>query len=151
MVAADVVQERFGRNGKQDVLKFLKVFHAGNLFARVGIAENKVAETEFLGHNAAQVHIHLFGILVDEGGTVLDGIGGVFRLAGLDDEGNKRIFLAYGRTELDAGQSVLLPPVYGRETYVGNDAQYVVLVFLINADGLFVVACQYNFRPPAHT
>ena len=68
-----------------------------------------------------QVHIHLFGILVDEGGIVFGCIRYVVRFAGLYDKGYKRVFLADGGTELDTGQSVLLAPFYAGEAYVGDD------------------------------
>ena len=46
VVAADVVEERLRGDGKQNVLQFLEVLHAGYLFHRFGVAEDEVAEAE---------------------------------------------------------------------------------------------------------
>ena len=48
VVAADVVKERFCRNGKKNVLQLFEVLYAGNLFQRVRVAEDEVAEAEIV-------------------------------------------------------------------------------------------------------
>ena len=53
MVAADVIEEWLRRNSKENVLELFQVFDAGNLFQRIGIAEDKVAETEIIRHDTA--------------------------------------------------------------------------------------------------
>ena len=58
MVAADMIEERFCRYGKEDILKFFQILDAGNLFQCVGVAEDKVAETEIVRYDTAQVYVH---------------------------------------------------------------------------------------------
>ena len=121
VVAADVVKERFCRNGKKNVLKLFEIFYAGNLFQRVRVAENKVPETEIVRYDTTQVDVHLFGILVDEGCIVFGCICHVVRFTGLYDKGYKWVFLADGGAELDTGQSVLFAPFHAGEAYVSDD------------------------------
>ena len=49
VVAADVVEERFGRYGKEDVLQLFKVANAGNFFQRIWVAENEIAKSKEIG------------------------------------------------------------------------------------------------------
>ena len=66
MVAADMVEERFGGDGEKHVLQLLQIVYAGHLAHRFRVAEDEVAEPEVLRHGLAQVNVHLLGVLVDE-------------------------------------------------------------------------------------
>ena len=120
VIAADVIEERLCRYGKEDILQFFQVLHTGNLFQGVGVTEDEITETEVVRYDAAQVHVHLFRVLVDEGGTVLGGIERILRFGRLDDERHERILLADGGTELDAGKPILLTTFHTGKANVGN-------------------------------
>ena len=151
VVVTDVVEEGLGRHGKEDVLQFLQVLDPCNLLARLRIAEDEVSEAEILHHRAPQVNVHLLRILVDEGSSVFGGVGGILRLAGLDDEGHEGVFLADGGAQLDATQPVLRSALCLGEAHVGNDSQQVVFIFLVNAVGLFIGTGQDNLGAASHT
>ena len=59
MVTADMIKERFGRNGKKDILQLFQIPYAGYLDSRFGITEHKVTKTEIIGNNPAKIDIHL--------------------------------------------------------------------------------------------
>ena len=145
-----MIKERLGGHGKEDILQLFQVLHTGYLFARLRVAEDEVAEAEVVHHGTAQVHVHLLGVLVDEGRAVFGGIGGILRFAALDDQRHEGVFLADGRAELDAAQSILRAAFCLGEADVGDDAQQVVLILLINAVGLVVRACQDNLGTASH-
>ena len=85
MVTADMIKERFGRNGKKDILQLFQIPYAGYLDSRFGITEHKVTKTEIIGNNPAKIDIHLLGILIDKRGPVFCRIGRILRLGRLDD------------------------------------------------------------------
>ena len=115
-----MIEERLRRYCKEDILQFFQIFYAGYLFQRIRIAENEIAETEVVRYDAAQIHIHLLGILVDESGTVFGCIQCIFRFGRLDDERHERIFLTDGCAQLDTCQSVLFATFHAWKADIGN-------------------------------
>ena len=96
MIAADMIEERLCRNRKKDVLEFFQVFDAGNLFQRIGITEDEVAETEIVRYDTSQVYVHLLGVFIDERRIIFSCVRNVIRFGRLYNQRDKRIFLSYG-------------------------------------------------------
>ena len=132
-------------------MQFLQVLYTGDLFHGIGVAEDEVAEAEVVGYDAAQVDVHFLGILVDEGGTVLGGVGHVFRFGRLDDEWHKRVLLAYGGTEAYAGHAVFFATFGTRKADVSHHTENIILIFIIDGNGFFIISGQYDFGTSTHT
>ncbi|CDD51019.1 conserved domain protein [Bacteroides sp. CAG:875] len=148
VVAADVVEEGFGRNGENHVLKFLQVMNAGHFLQGMGVAEDEVAETEIVRHGFAQIDVHLLGVLIDEHGIQFRGISAVAFFGRLKNQGNKWITATY----LAQQAYPCFRVVYAStgKTGIGNDAQHVVLVLVIQVHGFLVRTGQHDFRTTAH-
>ena len=78
MVAADVVEQQFVRDGKNVLLQLLQVVDAYHLLTGVWIAEDKVSETEVVRYRLAQIDVHLFGVLIDEAYSQAESLHFVF-------------------------------------------------------------------------
>ena len=121
VVAADVIEERLGGYGKQDMLQLLEVLHGGNLLVCSGVAEYEIAEAYLFSQYLPQVKVHVLGVLVDEGCPEFFGIQCIFSLGRLDDKRHERVVLAHMMTELDASQRVFLLSLYLWEAHVSDN------------------------------
>ena len=148
VVAADVVEEGFGRNGENHVLQFFQVMDAGHFLQGVGVAEDEVTEPEVIGHGFAQVDVHLLGILVDEHGIQFRGILAVTFFGRLQNQRDEWVVLAYLTQQTDPGFRVVYAST--GKTGIGNDTQHVVLVLVIQVHGFLVRTGQHDFRTTAH-
>ena len=136
VVAADVVKEGFCRNSENHVLEFFQVMDAGHFLQGMGVAEDEVAETEVVGHGFAQVDVHLLGVLVDEHGIQFGGILAVTFFGRLQNQWDERIAPAYLTQQ--AYPCLCIVFAFTGETGIGNDAQHVVLVLVIQVHGFLV-------------
>ena len=124
-----MVQERLGRDVENNVLQLLQVTHPGHFFQRMRIAEDEISEPEVVGHNVAQVHIHLLGILVHKAGCIPAHIVPVFHLGRLENQRHERVLLAYFRHQLDTRHRV--HNTFPRITGIRNHSQYVLAIPII--------------------
>ena len=148
MVARDVIEQRIGRNGEDGVLHLLEIACTGHLFERAGVAKHEIAEAEMLFHGATQVDGHLFRILVDEGRVVGRGFDGIVRFGRFEDEGQERIGLAQTVEERHAGFRIDHPAA--RIAGIGDDAQHIVGMRIVERGGFLVGARQSDLGTTAH-
>ena len=151
MIATDVIKERFGRNGKKNILQLFQVPNPGYLDTRLRITEHKVAKTEIIGNNPAKIDIHFLGILINERSSIFSRIGSVLCLGRLDDQGYERIFLPDFRTKLDSCHAVLLSFLHTGKADIGDDSQYIIGILIVYIHCLLISTGQYYFGTPAHT
>ena len=148
VVARDVIEERIGRHTEDGVLHLLEIAGARHFLERAGVAKHEIAEAEMLFHGTTQIDGHLFGVFVDESGVVRRGFEGIVRLGGLEDEGQERIGLAQTREEGDTGFRV--DHAAARIARIGDDAEHVVGMCVVERGGFLVGARQSDLRTTAH-
>ena len=162
VVARDMVEHGVARDGEDIVLQLLEIAHTAHLVVRFRIAEDEVAEAEVLGHDVAQVDIHLLRVLVNILEPLLQSPFAVGGLGTLHDERHVLVALADGPQQLEARIGVFLrlrghegmgigrcEHVHG-EAAVGDDTQRVVVVFLVESPCLLVGSRQHHLGTSAH-
>ena len=80
MVTLNMIKQGFFWNGKNDILQFFQIAHSGHFLHGIGISENKIAKTEVVVHDFAQVNVHLLGVLVYKTRFIQLGILGIRHL-----------------------------------------------------------------------
>ena len=121
---------------------------AHHLLVSLWIAENEITKTESLFHHFAEVHRHLLGVFVDEIGIVGFGLKGVFGLCRLEDERKEGV--AFAQLSQQMHPSLGIHNTATRIAGIGDDAQHVVGVAVVEVDGFFVGAGEHDFRTSAH-
>ncbi len=140
------------RKGGDDALGAVQVAGAGDFLPGLGIRHYEIAESEFPADEIRQVVREGFGTLHEE--TRLEGRsdGPHAFLGGLHEDGHLGIVLADHPAQVDAGVQLLLRGLVAGmqdETDVGDDAQHVGLVFLVQGHGVVVVRGHEDLGPGA--
>ena len=137
------------RDGGEDALGPVQVAGAGGLLAGHGIGDDEVAETEFPADEFRQVVVEGLGPLDEEAGLQGFGHRPHAFLRGLHQDGHLGVVLADHPAQVDARVQLLLrglvAPVQD-EADVGDDAQHVALVFLVQGHGVVVVRGHQDLR-----
>ena len=156
IVTGHMELERVGRNLEDIVLQLLQRRHPGHLLQRLRITEDKVAKAHVLLYQLAQVHVHLFRILVHEMETFRLGLLPVLNLRTLQNQRHVLIALSDFTQQLQTSLSVSLLNMcqttidaLHREARVADDTQYVVRIHLIPVHGLLVGGGQHHLRTSA--
>ena len=144
-----MVQEGFRRYMEDDILQFLQVPYTSHFFQGMRIAEHEIAETEIVGHDVAQVHIHLLGVLIHKTCFILADILPVVHLCRLENQRNKRIMLANFGHQFDTGHRI--HNSFPRITGIGNDSQDIIPVSIVQVHRFFITTCQHNLWTATHT
>ena len=129
MIMLYMIQERFRRYMEYDILQFLQIPYTGHFFQGMRITEHEIAETEIVGHDIAQVHIHLLGILVYKACFILADVFPVVYLGRLENQWHKRIMLANFCHQLDTSYRIYdsFPWITG----IRNNSQHIILIPII--------------------
>ena len=158
VVARDVAQHGVVGDAEDVVLKLLQIMHSHDLGMALWVTEDEVAEAHVLFEYVSEVAAHGLRVLVDKEEALGLGLGAVIRLRTLKDKGHILVAAAYLAQKLQARLRVLVHrTLLGRhgighgEAHVGDDAQRVVMVLLVECHGLLVVSCQHHLGPSAHT
>ena len=152
MILRGVVFERPVGDRGDHLLHLRQVLRAADLGTRVWVLENEVAEGELFGDVVVQLREQRLGVLGDESRTQLRGLFAESHLRRLQQYGHQRVILPDAAAEVDAGVEFL---ALGRvvaaehEPHVGDHAQQVFLVTLVQFHGLLVAARQQDFRARA--
>ena len=137
------------RDGGEDALGPVQVAGAGGFLAGLGIGDDEVAEAEFPADEFRQVVVEGLGPLDEEAGLQGFGHRAHAFLRGLHQDGHLGVVLADHPAQVDARVQLLLrglvAPVQD-EADVGDDAQHVALVFLVQGHGVVVVRGHQDLR-----
>ena len=137
------------RDGGEDALGPVQVAGAGGFLAGLGIGDDEVAESEFPADEFRQVVVEGLGPLDEEAGLQGFGHRAHAFLRGLHQDGHLGVVLADHPAQVDARVQLLLrglvAPVQD-EADVGDDAQHVALVFLVQGHGVVVVRGHQDLR-----
>ena len=161
VVARDMIEHGIARDLEDIVLQLLQGMDAHNLLMGLRVAEDEVAEAHVLLHEMAQVNAEHLRVLVYELKALSLGSFAVGRLGALHDERHVLVLPAYGLQEFEAGLRifVLFVSAHGTlmlgvgmdgEAHVADDAQAVVLVFLIELNSLVIGTGQQHLWTAAH-
>ncbi len=156
VVARDVEQHRVVGYGEDVVLQLLEVAYAAYLLARHRVAEDEVAKPEVLFKDMPEVDVHLLRVLVNE----LEALGkstlAVLRFRTLHYQGQILVAAAYLLQQFESRLRVLLQhmgiavaALHG-ETAVGDNAQRIVMILLVELHRLLIVTRQHHLRASAH-
>ena len=152
VVLRGVVLEGVVGDGGNHLLHLLQVAGAADDGPRGGVLEDEVAEGELPGDVFVQLREQRLGVLGDEAHAQLAGNLLEFGLRRLQQDGHQRVVLADVTAEVDAGVALLaLRGVVAveDEAHVGDDAQQVVAVAVVEVDRLLVGGGQQNLGPRA--
>ena len=152
VVLRGVVLERAVGDRGDHLLHLGEVLRAADLGPRVGVLEDEVPEGELLGDVFVQLREQRLGVLGDEPRAEARGLVGIGRLRGLQQHGHQRVVRLDAAAEVDAGVELLaLRRVVAvqHEAHVGDHAQQVLLVAVVELGGLLVARGQQDFRPRA--
>ena len=132
------------------LLHLHQVFGLADDGTRVGVFEEEFAEGKLLVDIFVQLREQRFGILGDEPRSELAGLYLELGLRRLQQDGHQRVVGLDAAAEVDARVAFL---ALGRvvavqhEPYVGDHAQDVLLVTVVEFHGLLVIGGQQDFRP----
>ena len=150
VVLRGVVLEGFVGDRGDHLLHLRQVPGPADLLARGGVLEDEVAEGELAVDVVVQLREQCLGVLGDESGAERLGLLAEGRLRGLQQNGHQRVVVLDAAAEVDAGVGLL---ALGRilavqdEPHVGDYSQQVLLVAVVELDGLLVAAGQQDLGP----
>ena len=110
----------------------------------------QVAEAEFAFQILAQFVNQGLGVLHHKADSELIRHAVHAFLCGLEYEWHQRVILTYQLAELDSGVESFLAgglPAVHHEAHIGDNAEYVGLVFQVEFDRIVVVGRHQQFRP----
>ncbi len=152
VVLRSVVFEQFVRYSRDEFLHLGEVFGPSDFGARRQVTEHEVAERELRGDVFMELEQQRFRVLGDESDAQFAGCCGEPRLRRLQQYGHQRIVLADAAAEVDArieffgcGRIVAMQD----ESYIGDDAQQIVFVTVVEFGSFVVAGCQQDFRAGA--
>ena len=129
VVALDMIKERLSGYRENDVLQFLQIAHSCYFFQCIRITENEIAETEVVGNDVTQIHIHLLGILIHEAGSIAIHIILVLHFCRLKNQGHKQVVLTDFSHQLDTCHGV--NDSFPRITGISDNPQHILLIPII--------------------
>ena len=151
-VARGVVQQNVFGYFHDQMLHVAQVFRASDHLARSEVLEHEVAESELLADVVAQFEQQRLRVFGDEAYAQTLGRRAHALLRGLKQERHLRVVGLDQPAQIDAGVELLARrgiALMDDEADVRNDAQQMLLVFLVQPDGLGIVRGQQDFGPRA--
>ncbi len=149
MVTAQVVNQRIVGYLKDLLLQVLQILNAHDLFFRLRVQDNEVAETETLHDLLPQILRVTLGILVNKGSPQLLCIYFIAGLRRFQHEWNDQAGLPHILSELVSGIGIFHAVVH--KTHVRDDPQHIITILVEDTDSLLVGTRQLDLGTPAHT
>ena len=159
VVATDVVEHGIARYIEDVVLQLLQIVDAHHFRLRLRVAEDEVAKTHVLFEDMAQIDADLLGVLINKPEALSLRLLTVMALRALHCERQILILLPDSAEQFQSSLRIFVVGIESalqmwrrqREAHVGNHAETVVLIPIINGPRLLIVARQHHLGSSAHS
>lgn len=159
VVATDVVEHGIARYFEDVVLQLLQIVDAHHFRLRLRVAEDEVAKTHVLFEDMAQIDADLLGVLINKPEALSLRLLTVMALRALHCERQILILLSDSAEQFQSSLRIFVVGIESalqmwrrqREAHVGNHAETVALIPIINGPRLLIVARQHHLGSSAHS
>ena len=151
VIVGNVIEKASRRKRHDVVLQVLQVVKSRHFLHRVRVSEDEITEAKVVAKVVAQVHINLLRVLVDETCVAFFGKFGILGFARIEDEGHVWVASTNGAQQLETSRLVLFPSGSQGKTAVADNTKCIVGKAIVEEPCFFIIACEHNLWPSAHS